>query len=103
MKIPEIDPIIGGLLKRLPETGDVWAEADRKLWLRLLAGSFKLIYKDAPMRSFDQDMMGMAATTTAIKKTFQIVKVLLPLLFLTKYALQRGQSFIANGLGRSQI
>jgi hypothetical protein len=32
-----------GLLKRLPKTGDVWPEADRKLWLQLLEGSFKLI------------------------------------------------------------
>jgi hypothetical protein len=45
---PAIDPIIGGLLKRLPKTGDVWPEVDRKLWLQLLEGSFKLIYKDAP-------------------------------------------------------
>jgi hypothetical protein len=30
------------------KTGDVWPEADRKLWLQLLEGSFKLIYKDAP-------------------------------------------------------
>jgi hypothetical protein len=44
---PAIDPIIGGLLKRLPQTGDVWPDADRKLWLQLLEGSFKLIYKDA--------------------------------------------------------
>ena len=42
-----IDPIIAGLLKRLPKSGDVWPEAERKLWLDLLAGSFKLIYKDA--------------------------------------------------------
>jgi hypothetical protein len=46
---PEIDPIIGGLLKRLPKSGDVWPEAERKLWLQLLEGSFKLIYKDAPI------------------------------------------------------
>jgi hypothetical protein len=26
--------------------GDVWPEAERKLWLELLSGSFKLIYKD---------------------------------------------------------
>ncbi len=43
-----VDPIIAGLLKRLPKSGDVWPEADRKLWLDLLAGSFKLIYKDQP-------------------------------------------------------
>ena len=44
---PVIDPIIEGLLKRLPKTGDVWPEDDRKLWLGLLEGSFKLIYKNA--------------------------------------------------------
>ena len=43
----ELDPIIRGLLGRLPKPGDVWPEAERKLWLDLLAGSFKLIYKDA--------------------------------------------------------
>jgi hypothetical protein len=35
---PTIDPIIDGLLKRLPKTGDVWPEADRKLWLQLFGG-----------------------------------------------------------------
>lgn len=43
---PKIDPIIQGLLVRLPKSGVVWPEAERKLWLDLLAGSFKLIYKD---------------------------------------------------------
>jgi hypothetical protein len=43
----DIDPIILGLLKRLPTSGNVWPEAERKLWLQLLEGSFKLIYKDA--------------------------------------------------------
>lgn len=42
----EIDPIIRGLLARLPKSGDVWPEAERTLWLELLKGSFKLIYKD---------------------------------------------------------
>jgi hypothetical protein len=42
----DIDPIILGLLARLPKSGDVWPEAERKLWLELLSGSFKLIYKD---------------------------------------------------------
>lgn len=42
----EIDPIIRGLLARLPKSGDVWPEGERKLWLQLLEGSFKLIYKD---------------------------------------------------------
>jgi hypothetical protein len=42
-----IDPIIGGLLKHLPEPGEVWSEDDRKLWLELLNGTFKLIYRSA--------------------------------------------------------
>jgi len=32
-----------GLLKRLPKSGDVWLEEQRKLWLQLLA-QFRLIY-----------------------------------------------------------
>jgi hypothetical protein len=32
----------------LPRSGEVWPEVERKLWLELLAGSFKLIYKDKP-------------------------------------------------------
>jgi hypothetical protein len=43
---PDIDPIIRGLLVRLPKSGAVWPEGERKLWLELLSGSFKLIYKD---------------------------------------------------------
>jgi hypothetical protein len=42
------DPIIQGLLIRLPKSGEVWPEAERQLWLQLLEGSFKLIYKDDP-------------------------------------------------------
>jgi hypothetical protein len=43
---PYIDQIIQGLLSRLSKSGDVWPAEDSKLWLRLLEGSFKLIYKD---------------------------------------------------------
>lgn len=42
-----VDPIIQGLLARLPPSGADWSEKDRDLWLELLRGSFKLIYKDA--------------------------------------------------------
>lgn len=42
----DIDPIIRGLLVRLPPSGATWPEVERKLWLELLSGSFKLIYKD---------------------------------------------------------
>jgi len=41
-----LDPIIQGLLSRLPKSGDVWPETERKLWLQLIEGSFKLIYKE---------------------------------------------------------
>ena len=43
---PEIDPIIRGLLVRLPKSGEVWPEAERELWLQLLEGSLRLIHKD---------------------------------------------------------
>jgi hypothetical protein len=43
---PAIDPIIAGLLRRLPKSGDTWPKAQRKLWLQLLEGSFDLIYLD---------------------------------------------------------
>jgi hypothetical protein len=43
---PRIDPINQGLLGRLPKSGEVWPENERQLWLDLLAGSFKLIYKE---------------------------------------------------------
>lgn len=41
-----LDPIIRGLLERLPKSGAVWPETERKLWIGLLEGSFKLIYSD---------------------------------------------------------
>jgi hypothetical protein len=43
-------------LARLPKSGDVWPEAERKLWLELLAGSFRLIYKDVPPPNGGHDM-----------------------------------------------
>lgn len=43
---PAIDPIIQGLLARLPKAGEVWPKRQRKLWLQLIEGSFDLIYKD---------------------------------------------------------
>jgi len=55
---PLIDPIIGGLLKRLPKSGAVWPEIERKLWLQLLGGSFKLIYKDAEQQSSRPNHIG---------------------------------------------
>jgi hypothetical protein len=45
--VADVDPIISGLLARLPKSGEVWPEEERELWLELLKGSFKLIYKNA--------------------------------------------------------
>jgi hypothetical protein len=47
---PGVDPIIKGLLVRLPKSGAVWPKAQRELWLKLLSGSFELIYSDGETR-----------------------------------------------------
>jgi hypothetical protein len=44
---PNLHPFVQGLLKELPKAGDVWPEAQRKLWLDTAASIFKMIYKDA--------------------------------------------------------
>ena len=43
---PDLHPFIQGLLKELPEAGEVWGELKRKLWLDTAASIFKMIYKD---------------------------------------------------------
>lgn len=43
-----LDPVIQGLIDKLPNSGEVWPASDRKLWLEILESSFKLIYKDKP-------------------------------------------------------
>jgi hypothetical protein len=48
---PAVDPVVRGLLDHMPRTGAVWPEAERKQWLALLEGSFRLIYKDAATAS----------------------------------------------------
>jgi hypothetical protein len=53
---PHIDPIIQGLLARLPKSGSVWPAGERKLWLDLLDGSFKLIYKDKAGATDEADL-----------------------------------------------
>lgn len=42
----EIDPIINGLIRRLPASGGVWPPAERKLWLEILENTFRLVYDD---------------------------------------------------------
>lgn len=43
---PSLDPIIQGLINRLPKAGDVWPKEERKLWLNILESSFELVYRD---------------------------------------------------------
>ena len=43
---PNIDPIIRGLINKLPAPGDVWPNVQRKLWLEILENTFKLVYRD---------------------------------------------------------
>lgn len=39
------DPIIIGLLERLPPPGTMWADVDRRTWLQSLEAALKVIYK----------------------------------------------------------
>ncbi len=41
-----LDPIIRGLINRLPKSGDTWPKSERKLWLGILENSFELVYRD---------------------------------------------------------
>jgi hypothetical protein len=50
---------VQGLLKELPKAGDVWPEAQRKLWLDTAASIFKMIYKDDSARGLPVDKDGM--------------------------------------------
>lgn len=47
---PELDPVIKGLIDKLPAPSSVWAEAERDLWLEILKSSFKLVYKEEVVR-----------------------------------------------------
>lgn len=42
-----LDPIIEGLLDRLPRTGTVWPKAKREAWLSIMRQCFDLLYDDA--------------------------------------------------------
>ena len=56
----QIDPIIAGVLKCLPKSGAAWPEAERKLWLQLREGSFRLIDKDGPNPPLGERMLSEA-------------------------------------------
>jgi hypothetical protein len=42
-----VEPLIQGLLQRLPKKGEAWPEAARKEWMATLEANLKLIYPDA--------------------------------------------------------
>lgn len=41
-----LDPIIKGLIDRLPASGEVWPANERELWLTILKSAFQLVYAD---------------------------------------------------------
>ena len=45
-----IDPLIYGLLSRLPKPGELWTEAARKEWLETLEANLKLVYPNGPIK-----------------------------------------------------
>lgn len=46
-----LDPIIKGLIDRLPKPGSRWEKSKRKLWLQILENSFDLVYEDMENQS----------------------------------------------------
>ena len=56
---PTLDPIIKGLIDRLPKAGSVWPSAKRKLWLKIIEDSFELIYTN----DWTQDEAGKSEIT----------------------------------------
>ena len=43
---PELDPLLKGLIARIPTSGTDWPKANRKKWLEILEKSLDLIYED---------------------------------------------------------
>jgi hypothetical protein len=50
----QLDPIIEGLLERLPPEGDPWPRAKREAWLSILRQVFDLIYVEPEENSDKQ-------------------------------------------------
>jgi hypothetical protein len=44
-----VDPLIRGLLLRLPEPGRPWPDAERKEWMTTLEANLKLVYPNGPI------------------------------------------------------
>lgn len=43
----QFDPLIRGMMNRLPKPGTVWPKPERKAWLATLEANFELIYDEA--------------------------------------------------------
>ena len=44
-----VDPLIQGLINRLPAPGSPWAEDGRKEWMATLEANLKLVYPNGPI------------------------------------------------------
>ena len=44
----ELDPLIAGLLRRMPKAGEQWPVSDRARWLQTLAMNLSFIHEDDP-------------------------------------------------------
>ncbi|MDK9713512.1 MAG: hypothetical protein OEL86_05275 [Sulfuritalea sp.] len=62
---PQMEPLIRGLIERLPETGAVWNLVDRAKWLNAAASNFDLMYKTTDDVGIGVVLEG---TTLSIKK-----------------------------------
>lgn len=61
----DIDPVVKGLLTHLPAPGSVWPSEDRKLWLELLEGTFRLIFREKPRQDSAARDVAMAEAALA--------------------------------------
>lgn len=62
---PKMEPLIRGLIERLPDTGSVWELADRAKWLNAAASNFDLMYKTSENAGIT---LTLEASTLSIKK-----------------------------------
>ncbi|MBI5429486.1 MAG: hypothetical protein HY938_03390 [Nitrosomonadales bacterium] len=65
---PRMEPLIRGLIEKLPDTGSVWDLADRAKWLNAAASNFDLMYKTSENAGIT---LTLEASTLSIKKGAQ--------------------------------
>lgn len=42
----ELDPIVWGLLEKVPAPGETWPKAQRQAWLNILTQTFDMLYPE---------------------------------------------------------